>query len=150
MVIHITACLCRQAPRLSWFPGCTALPISISTGQTQPGHCKGGSHRQLPLSTTIMPPAWPCLYLTVQQQVLMWTACLGRGSDEQSCFLVRKSSNSLNDQSGVTLSTDRVCMLCCTLIGGQFDAGHLGFSASKGMLGYLYHSLFLYTIRPNK
>lgn len=129
-----------------WLHGCVLLCISPGaghTGQTEWGHCSRGSCRQLPLSTMIVPLAWPYLYLTAQQQVLMWTASLDRSSDEQSCFLVRKSYNSLNDQNGATLSTDEVCMLHCALMGGQFDAAQPGDPASKEILAYLCYYFFI-------
>lgn len=73
-----------------------------------------GSSHSVP---TITPPASPCLYLTVQQQVLMRTSSLfGSRNDEWSCLLVRKPCKSLNDQHGVT-TADRVCMKCCAQTG---------------------------------
>lgn len=96
--------------------------ISLDTGQTEPGHCSGGSHRQLSLCPTITPPVWPCLYLTVQQQVLVWTACLlGGRNDEQRCFPVRKPCNILNDQNKVTFSTGSLHIVLQPM-GGQLDA----------------------------
>lgn len=51
----------------------------------------------------VEPPAWPCLYLTVQQQVLKLTSFLfDSKNNEEVCFLVRKLYSSSNDQKGGT------------------------------------------------
>lgn len=82
---------------------CAEPSISLSAGQTQPGDGNGEAHRQLLLRTNDYTPAWPCLYLTVQQHVLMWASSLfGRRHDEWTFFLIRKPYKSLNDQNGVT------------------------------------------------
>lgn len=54
----------------------------------------GSSH----LPPAIMPPAWPCLYPTVQQELLTRTSfLLDRRNDEQSCILLRKPYTSSKD-----------------------------------------------------
>ena len=83
----------------------------------------GDSSRLVP---AIMPPACPRLYLKAQQEALLQTSFLPDSrNDEQSCFLARKSYNSLADQSGVTLPTDRVCAACCMWIRGPFSTAQL-------------------------
>lgn len=66
------------------------------------------AEEQLPLAPVIAPPAWPCLYLKVQQEFHTWTPFLfDKKNDEQSCLLVGQACNSFNGQNRVTLSTDR-------------------------------------------
>lgn len=54
------------------FLGCCIDPEWGTLGHRipQPGHPKG-AHRQFPLSAMMTPPAWPCLYLTEQQQEII-------------------------------------------------------------------------------
>ena len=78
LVIHITVNLRRRRSVLCCavlhlqhlLQACAGLHVSLGAGQTQPGDGNGGARRQLPLCTSDYTPAWPCLYLTVQQQVL--------------------------------------------------------------------------------
>lgn len=50
----------------------------------------------------ITPPAWPCFYPRVQQGVLVRNSFLSDSASDE--FLLRKSCNTSNDQSGVPLS----------------------------------------------
>lgn len=44
------------------------------------------------------------------------------GNDKWSCFIVRESRNSSNDQNGGISSTERVCPACCGWLQGPFGA----------------------------
>lgn len=89
--------LCWAVPGLSViFPGLQELD-QVTTAEKPPGSS--------PSVLAITPLARPCLYLKVQQEVLMWTSfLLDSRNDEQSWVLIRKSYNSSNDQNGVTLT----------------------------------------------
>lgn len=64
-------------------------------------------------------------------------------------FLLRKSYNNLNHQTGVTFSMARVSMECCTLLGGQF-------SASQFRVTRVYRDIrlsilfYLYFVSPDR
>ena len=82
----VLCCTYRLAFRL--VPCCT---YPLAAGQPWSARC---NRSHLVLATT--PPPCPCPYLTVQQEGLLWASFLfGSRHDDWSCFLVRKSHNSL-------------------------------------------------------
>lgn len=122
---------CGAARRCGSVP-CVAPHRALAAGETQPAGYDTGARRQLLLlRTTVTPPTQPCLYLKVQQEVLMRTPVRDR------YFSCRKSYLSSNDQQGGLLSTDSICSAPRSTP-GENQSGlcpmcmNVGYPASKG------------------
>lgn len=125
---HGPVCAARQCGSAP----CVAPHRAQAAGETQPAGCDTGARGQLLLlRTMVTPPTQPCLYLKVQQEVLMRTPVRDR------FFSCRKSYLSSNDQQGGLLSTDSICSAPRSTP-GENQSGlcpvcmNVGYPASKG------------------
>lgn len=121
-------------------PHCTAHTLWLQDKLTVAEEVGGRLH----LVPVIRLSACPCLYLKVQQEVLIWILFLFDWRNyDQGCFLVRRSYNTFNNQNGV-------CTACCTCITARSMLHSLGFQRSKGTYYSLDYTPFLYSVSWNK
>lgn len=73
--------------------------VPSATGQPSPGHSDRGACCNLSHGTSSCSPVWCCPYLKVQQEVCMATSFLIDVLNDAWSFLVRRSSNSSNEQT---------------------------------------------------
>lgn len=129
-------------------PCCTSPSAEDRLSQAMVTEEPTGSSHSVP---TITPPASPCLYLTVQQQVLMRTSSLfGSRNDEWSCLLVRKPYKSLNDQHGVTTAETGSAWSVAPRLEFHTAPHNSASPASHSRQDYLCYCLSLYSVGSNK
>ena len=114
---------------------------SVDTGQRQPPHCHtaGSSH----LVPAITPPAQPCLYWKVQEELLTWTIFVNRVDFLHEKYIIAQKSRKKEP-----LSVEGISTACHRKIhpGSVWCCTNVGCPASKaGLYNHLY-SCFYHTL----